>query len=301
MSIRAKVISYLIRRAIQPHFDQVEDVDAFRLHLTSAGRLSSAPPKHIQVSYEMISELPCEWLQAPASGASRVLLYLHGGGYVAGGLDSHRELAWRLAEAAGLKVLLVDYPLAPEHPFPTALDQVTQCYRALLDQGYEAGDIALGGDSAGGGLALALLLNLKNRGLPLPYRAILLSPWVDLTLSGDSMLTNVDTDVMLTPRGLTKMAGFYLSERDAKAPLASPLFGDLSGLPPLLVHVSDTELLLRDAQRLGAAVELQGGSVELTIWPRMPHVFQVLAARIPEGKQAIAALGEFLAKRAVRF
>ena len=301
MSIRAKVISYLSRRAIRPHFDQVEDVDAFRLHLASAGRFSSAPPKHIQVSHETISELPCEWLQAPASGASRVLLYLHGGGYVAGGLDSHRELAWRLAEAAGLMVLLVDSPLAPEHPFPAALDQVTQCYRALLEQGYEAGDIALGGDSAGGGLALALLLNLKNRGLPLPYRAILLSPWVDLTLSGDSMVTNVGTDVMLTPRGLTKMAGFYLSERDAKAPLASPIFGDLSGLPPLLVHVSDTELLLSDAQRLVAAVELQGGSVELTIWPRMPHVFQLLAARIPEGKQAIAALGEFLAKRAVRF
>ncbi|MFT7255600.1 MAG: monoterpene epsilon-lactone hydrolase [Candidatus Azotimanducaceae bacterium] len=297
MSIRAKIISYLIRRTIQPHLDQVEDIDAFRQHLSTVARLNNAPPKHIQISYETINDLPCEWLQAPASGASRILFYLHGGGYVSGGLDSHRELAWRLAEAAGLKVLLVDYPLAPEYPFPKALDQVTQCYRTLLEQGYHAEDIALGGDSAGGGLAMALLLNLKNRGLPLPYRAILLSPWVDLSLSGDSIVTNVDTDVMLTPRALAQMADFYLGERDAKAALASPLYGDLRGLPPLLVHVSDSELLLSDGQRLASTVASLGGDVELTIWPQMPHVFQALAARLPEGKQAIAALGAFLATK----
>jgi acetyl esterase/lipase len=167
----------------------------------------------------------------------------------------------------------------------------------LLEQGYNAEDIALGGDSAGGGLAVALLLNLKNRGLPLPSRAVLLSPWVDLTLSGDSLATNLDTDVMLTPRGLTQMARFYLGGRDPRAPLASPLFGDLRGLPPLLVHVSDSELLLSDGQRLATTVESLGGHVELTIWPRMPHVFQVLAGRLPEGRQAIAALGEFLAQK----
>jgi monoterpene epsilon-lactone hydrolase len=295
MSIRAKIISYLIRRTIQPHFDRVKDVEAFRDHLAAAARLNSAPPKHIQISHEVINDLPCEWVQAPASGASRILLYLHGGGYVGGGLDSHRELAWRLAEAAGLRVLLIDYPLAPEHPFPTALDQVTQCYRTLLEQGYHAEDMALGGDSAGGGLALALLLNLKNRGLPLPSRAILLSPWVDLSLSGDSMVTNVGTDVMLTPSALAQMASFYLGQRDALAPFASPLYGDLRGLPPLLVQVSDSELLLSDGQRLAKTIESLGGSVELSIWPRMPHVFQVLAGRIPEGKQAIVALGEFLA------
>jgi acetyl esterase/lipase len=297
MSIRAKIMSHLLRRTVQPHFDQVRDIDAFREHLAAAARLNSTPPKHIQISHEIINGLPCEWIQAPASGAARILLYLHGGGYVGGSLDSHRELAWRLAEAAGLRVLLVDYPLAPEHPFPQALDQVTQCYRTLLEQGYRAEDIALGGDSAGGGLALALLLNLKNRGLPLPSRAILLSPWVDLSLSGDSMVTNADTDVMLTPRALAQMARFYLGERDAQASLASPLYGDLRGLPPLLVHVSDSELLLSDGQRLATTVESLGGHVELAVWPRMPHVFQILAARIPEGKQAIAALGEFLANK----
>jgi acetyl esterase/lipase len=285
----------LLRKTVQPHFDEVENIDAFREHLQAATRLNSAPPAHIQINQETIGGLPCEWLQAPERGAERILFYLHGGGYVGGGLNSHRDIAWRLAEAAGQRVLLVDYPLAPEHPFPEALDQVTQCYRALLGQGYGASDIAVGGDSAGGGLALALLLNLKNRGLPLPYRAILLSPWVDLSLSGDSLATNVATEVLLTPRALRQMASFYLGQRDASAALASPLFGDLRGLPPLLIQVSSTELLLSDGERLAAAVEAAGGIVELSVWPDMPHVFQVLAARIPEGKLAIAALGAFLA------
>jgi monoterpene epsilon-lactone hydrolase len=294
MSIRAKLISLIMARTVRPLFDRVEAITEFRTALGRAERLGAAPPKTISVTPATIADRPCEWITAPGATPGHVLLYLHGGGYVAGGLDSHRDIAWRLAEAAAVTVLLVDYRLAPEHPFPAALDDASACYRYLLDEGFEADKIFIGGDSAGGGLALATLINLKNLGLPLPAKGILLSPWVDLSLSGDSLTSNGETDVMLTARALHDMARMYLGTRDARAPLASPLFGDLRGLPPLLVHASSSELLLSDAERLVRLVETQGGDIALTVWPRMPHVFQLLASRIPEGRQAITQLAEFL-------
>ncbi len=301
MSIRAALISRVMARTIRPLFDSVADITGFRDKLAKAAGLNTGVPKGVDVTSEAIAGVPCEWVQVQsgraASDSARVLLYLHGGGYVSGGADSHRNLAWRLAQASGMAVLMVEYRLAPEHPFPAGLDDATLCYRSLLDQGFNPENIAIGGDSAGGGLALALLLNLKNLGLPMPAKAILLSPWLDLSLTGDSLGTNIVTDVMLTPKALQTCAGFYLGQRDPEAPLASPLFGDLKGLPPLLVHASSSELLLSDSTRLVTAVEAQGGAIELTVWPKMPHVFQVFAGRIPEGNEAIRQLGAFLDTR----
>ena len=294
MSIRAKLISLIMARTLRPLFDRVANIAEFRSALAKAERLGAAPPTTITVPPVIIADRPCEWISAPRATPGQVLLYLHGGGYVAGGLDSHREIAWRLAEAAAITVLLVDYRLAPEQPFPAALEDACACYRYLLDQGYAAPAMHIGGDSAGGGLALATLLNLKNLGLPLPASAILLSPWVDLSLSGDILTGNAATDVMLTSQALHDMAEMYLGGRDARAPLASPLFGDLRGLPPMLVHASSSELLRSDAERLVRLVEAQGGDIVLTLWPHMPHVFQLLAARIPEGRLAISQLAVFL-------
>ena len=294
MSIRAALISFIMRRTIKKQFDALDDVVAFRASMADASKLSGALPANVTVTPETINGVACEWVTLGDTDQNKVLLYFHGGGYVFGGPDSHRDLAWRLAESSGMRVLMVDYSLAPENRFPAAVDDALVCYRWLLDEGFDTSKIAIGGDSAGGGLAAATLVNIKNFGLQQPSCAILLSPWVDLSGSGDSIMTNADAEAVLTAGALHKMAQHYLDGRDPKAPLASPLFADLSGMPNLLVHVGSTEILRSDAERLVDKVNSAGGSAELTIWPKMPHVFQVFAARIPEGKKAVALLGDFL-------
>jgi len=294
MSIRAALISFFMKRTIKKQFDAIDDVVAFRESMSESGNLSGSVPDRVSSTPQTINGVPCEWVTLEETDQNRVLLYLHGGGYVFGGPDSHRDIAWRLAEAAGMRVLVADYRLAPENPFPAAVDDATACYRWLLEEGFSANEIAIGGDSAGGGLAAATMIQLKNLGLPQPRCGILLSPWLDLTVSGQSVETNAEDDAMLTANALTTMAKHYLGDWDRKAPLASPLFADLSGLPPILIHVGSTEILLSDSERFTERLNAAGSSVRLDIWPKMPHVFQVFAARVPEGKQAIAQLGEFL-------
>jgi epsilon-lactone hydrolase len=295
MSIRARVISFLMRRTIKKDLASIgDDVDVFREKMRGAGKLSPGIPGDVILTPLCISGVDCEWVSLQGSDVKRVLMYFHGGGYVFGGFDSHRDIAWRLAQATGARVLLVDYRLAPENPFPAAVEDATSCYRWLLDEGYEAGHIMMGGDSAGGGLTVATLVNVKNLGLVQPSAAVLMSPWVDLSASGESVEVNETTDPVLSAAALRSCAALYLGELDKKAPLASPLFADLSGLPPVLVQVGSTELLLSDAQRLVEKINQAGGTALLEVWPKMPHVFQVFAARIPEGKDAIRKLGDFL-------
>lgn len=302
MSIRSALISAVLRRTLKKQFDHIGDVAEFRDKMASAGGLSTKTPDNVFVSEVNVpsasgSSVTCEWVQMEQVSTKPVLIYLHGGGYIFGGLDSHRDIAWRLAEAGDVRVLLVDYRLAPENPFPAALEDSIECYKWLLTSGISPDQVAIGGDSAGGGLAVATLVNIKNLGLPMPNCAILLSPWTDLSASGDSVKANAESDVMLTPSALKVMADNYLGDRDRKAPLASPLFADLSGLPAIFIQASESEILLSDAQRLVTRILAAGGEVKLETWPKMPHVWQVLAARIPEGKAAIIKLGEFLKVR----
>lgn len=302
MSIRSALISAVLRRTLKKQFDNVGNVAEFRENMAKAGGLSTKIPANVfvtslEVPVESGTAIPCEWVQMEEESAKPVLLYLHGGGYVFGGLDSHRDIAWRLAEAGDVRVLVVDYRLAPEHPFPAALEDSIECYRWLLNQGITPEQIAIGGDSAGGGLSVATLVNIKNLGLPMPNCSILMSPWTDLSASGDSVQANANSDVMLTPGALVTMSDHYLGERDHTAPLASPLFADLSGLPATFVQASESEILLSDAQRLVTKIVAAGGEAKLETWPKMPHVWQVLASRIPEGKAAIVKLGEFLKVR----
>ncbi len=295
MSLRASLIQFVMKRTIKKQMEAMADMAEMRRRMAEA---TAAPKLPTQVIAESVSAggVPCEWLSTPASRTDEVLLYLHGGGFVLG-WETHRDIAWRLAEAAQMRVLLVDYRLAPENPFPAALEDATQCYRWLLDQGIDPGHIAIGGDSAGGGLSLSTMVNLKNLGLPLPHSCVLLSPWVDLTLSGDTLLLNAEVDPMLSKTILGRMAGAYLGNRDPRAPLASPLFADLRDLPPSLIQVGGNEVLLSDAQRIHDKLRAAGVSVQLEEWPKMPHIFQVFAARIPEGKAAITKLGSFLRER----
>ena len=298
MSIRASLINFMIRRTIKGQFDSIdEDVAAFRERMAESNKMAPKIPDEVKLEAVDANGVSCEWVTMGNADSSKVLLYFHGGGYVFGGLDSHRDLCWRLSEQSGARVLAVDYRLAPEHRFPGAVEDATTSYRWLLEQGYTADKIAIGGDSAGGGLAVATMLNLKNLGVKLPNCAILLSPWVDLSCSGDSIAANAKADPMLSPVAVQKFANLYLDDLDRKAPLASPLFADLTGLPPMLVHVGDTEILQSDAERLVNKINDAGGEAVLEVWPKMAHVFQVLASRIPEGKVAIEKLGEFIKQR----
>lgn len=229
--------------------------------------------------------------EGPPSGA---VLYFHGGGYVLGSAAAGVNLAGDIARRSGTTVYTVDYRLAPEEPFPAAVDDALAAYRGLLDRGVPAEEIAVSGESAGGGLAVALLTVIKETGLPRPVAAAVLSPWADLTLSGLSHRTKVALDPALTQQALSTRAADYLAGADPRTPLASPLFADLRGLPPLLVQAGTHEILLDDAVRLAAKAADDDVAVTLQTFPGAPHVFQGFAAVLPEGARALDEVGTFL-------
>ena len=292
MSIRAFFYDLILRQTVKKQLSGQLDIASLRKQMDSGA--APKTPDTVTVIPVDANGVTAEWVTASGVEQNRVLLYLHGGGYVFGSPLSHRALAWRLTEAARMRVLMVDYRLAPEHPFPAAVEDATAAYRWLLDEGYDPGQIAVGGDSAGGGLAVALLVNLKNVGLPRPACAILLSPWTDLTCAGASVETNASADAMLTPEVLRQFASLYVGARDLAAPLASPLFADVAGLPTTLIQVGSTEVLLSDAERLASRLGDAGCQVMLDVWPKMPHVWQLAPAQLPEGRQAIDRLATFL-------
>lgn len=257
----------------------------------------SPPPDGVRIEAETLGGRPAERITPTDAGTETVVLYLHGGGYCSGSLDSHRQLASRIAVASGTPVVLLDYRLAPEHPFPAAVTDATEAYRDLVASGLDPSRMAVAGDSAGGGLTLALLLALRSAGDRLPAAAVCLSPWVDLTQSAASYDTQAALDPMVSRAGLDEMARCYLGESDPRDELASPLFAEeLSGLPPVLVEVGAHEVLLDDATVMAERLRTAGGAVTLTVWPELIHVFQAFPAEIiPESAQSIAAVGSFLA------
>lgn len=238
--------------------------------------------------------VPAEWVTVPESDPTKVVLYLHGGGYVIGSIATHRGLVSRIAAAAGTRALSVGYRLAPETPFPGAVEDATSVYSYLLDQGIAAENIAIGGDSAGGGLTFATLVSLKEQGQPLPGAAFALSPWVDLEGLGESMQTKADADPMVQKDGLVEMGKLYLADADPKTPLASPLYAELTGLPPILIQVGTAETLLDDSIRIADRLRDAGGTVELQQFEDLVHVFQAFAPIVPESLEAIEKIGAFL-------
>ncbi len=256
------------------------------------------PPDTVTVEPTTVAGRPAEWI-APREGASdRVVLYLHGGGYCIGSIRTHRNLCARLALAYGGRVLNLDYRLAPEDPFPAAIDDVLDAYRELLGAGWSPARIAIAGDSAGGGLTVASLVAIRQQGLPLPAAGVCLSPWVDLTQSSATYVSRADVDPMVTKDGLDVMAAAYLGEASLNEPLASPLFADLAGLPPLLVHVGDAEVLLDDSLALRDTARAAGVDVTFDLWPEMIHVFQAFPAELlPESDLSIAGVADFLDER----
>jgi len=238
--------------------------------------------------------VPGVWLRTPDAVQDRALLYLHGGGYAVGSSVSHTPMASKIGAAAGLPVLLVDYRLAPEHPFPAGLEDAGTAFDWLLGRGLEPERLAVAGDSAGGGLTLALLLQRRDVGAVLPGAAACLSPWTDLTMGSPSMDANVASDPMLDRERLQRYADWYLGEGDPRDPLASPRFAELQGLPPVLIHAADEEVLVDDARLVAEAIEAAGGVVEYRSWPGVFHVWHAVAGLAPEADEAVSELGRFL-------
>lgn len=235
-----------------------------------------------------------EWTATPDAGQDRAVLYVHGGGYVIGSLTSHRHLVAEIGRAAGARVLALDYRLAPEHPFPAPLEDTLAGYRFLLDQGLAPGRIALAGDSAGGGLAAAALVAIRDAGLPQPVAGWCISPWVDMEGIGGSMAANAARDPTVQRAPLLEMAALYLNGADPKSPLAAPIFADLSGLAPLFIQVGSVETLLDDALRLAGRAGAADVPVTLEVWPEMVHVWHLFHPELAAGRRAIAAGGAFL-------
>jgi monoterpene epsilon-lactone hydrolase len=271
-------------------------LEASRAAFAPAGRVHPVPDD-VQVTEVIAGGVPAHWLAAPGADAGRVLLFLHGGGFQMGSLRSDGELAARLGRASGMRVLFPEYRLAPEHPFPAAIDDVLAAWRWLrTGQDLGARSIAVAGDSAGGGLAVALLVATRDAGQALPAAAVLMSPTVDLTSSGASMTERADQDPFSTPALLRQLASGYLAGADPRTPLASPLFASLAGLPPLLVQVGTADLLLSDSERLATAATEAGVDVTLQVGESLPHVYPIMLGT-PEAAAATEQTGKFLRAR----
>jgi len=261
-----------------------------------AERVFPTPPD-VKVEIVATPARPAEWLTPPGVRTDAVVLYLHGGGYVIGSPRSHRHLAAAIARAAGTRALLLDYRLAPEHPFPAALEDALAAYQWLLGQGLAPGRVVIAGDSAGGGLTMAALLALRDRGLPRPAGGVCISPWVDLTCSGRSYATKAAADPIVTREGVAGMAQAYIGDGDPKRPLVSPLYADLRNLPPLLVQVGGDEVLLDDALGLGERARAAGVDVTVEEWPAMVHVWHWFLPMLDEAERAIGVIGTFVRSR----
>ena len=274
-----------------PAFDPDTGIEALRAVMEQMDPLATVPEDVTWSDFDA-GGIPARHVAAPGVRDDRGVLYFHGGGYVAGGLDSHTELMGSIARACRAPVLGIDYRLAPEHPYPAAVDDAVAGYERLLGNGVDPARVVIGGDSAGGGLTLACLLALRSAGTPLPAGAILISPWTDLSGSGDSMRGRLAADPMLSGDLLAPMAAAYAGAAERTDPGVSPLFGDLAGLPPLLVQVGDDEVLLDDSTRLAHRAETVGVSVRLRVFEGAFHVFQMFPA-LPESREALAEMGRF--------
>jgi monoterpene epsilon-lactone hydrolase len=257
--------------------------------------ISAVPlPQDVSAKEGELGGVPVVTVETPGIDPSVAVLYFHGGAYALGSAADSVGLAADVSRRVGARAVSVDYRLAPEHPFPAALDDAVAAYRALLDEGLPSAKIAFVGESAGGGLVAATLVALKDANLPQPSSAAVFSPWADLTVSGASATGKADLDPALTPKALRTRARDYLGERDTATPLASPIFADLTGLPPLLVQVGSHEILLDDAVRLVSRAADHDVPVELQVWPEVPHVFQGFAALLDDADRALLAAAAFI-------
>lgn len=294
-SWQSHLLRALLRYYIAPQFRRAGiSVTAHRRAMDGLVKFSQVPPE-TQIEPVRIDDFDAEWVSGPSAAEDRAVCYLHGGGGVMGSPRHYRDLAARISVACGMRVLVPDYRLAPEHPYPAGLEDVVRAYGWLLDGGMRPSHIVMGGDSAGGALTLQALLKLRDGGEPLPAAAFFMSPLTDwLNFDGESFITRAKADPWLSEEFCRLMSAYYVADADRDDPLLVPIAMDLAGLPSMLVQVGDDEVLLSDATRLAQRARQAGVRVILSVWPRMWHVFQGSASSLPEGREAIAQIGAFL-------
>lgn len=253
-------------------------------------------PASVRITPANVNGVAGEWVESP-NPTDAVLLYLHGGGYFGCSAKTHRPITVWFAQH-GLRVFAPDYRLAPENPFPAAVDDAVAVYRGLLAEGHSPQRLVVAGDSAGGGLSLSLMLALRTAGTPLPAAAALFSPWTDLAATGESIRTNAARCAMFNGADIGPSARHYLGNADPRNPLASPLYADLSGLPPLLIHVGADECLRDDSIRVAEKARAAGVLVELKVWPVVPHAWQLAVQILPEARHSLRETTDFLHQHA---
>ena len=295
MSLRLRLLNLYLRHIEKPRLAKIDDPEPQRANFERQARwFFRTVPGVVTSETELTRDdatVPAVTVRPVERRPRAVLLYLHGGAYVLGSAQTHARLGGALARAIGVEAVLPDYRLAPEHPYPAALDDAETAYHALLEQGYT--QIVLAGDSAGGGLAFALLARVLETALPCPVCVMALSPWTDLALTGDSYRTNHDRDVMLPAHQIERCAAEYLGGAKRKTPGASPLYADLTGAPPTLIQLSRAEALMDDGLAMAAKLEAVGVDVLVQSWDDTPHVWQIFHGLLPEADEAITALARF--------
>lgn len=291
LSLQARFWRFLLRTMLRKRLS----IEQYRANDEKNARLmSSRIPGGIEIKEDCVDDIRTLWILPTGAHPKQVILYFHGGGYVTGSLDFYRTLCIPMAQSLHINMILPQYRLAPEHPFPAALDDALHTYRWLLQQGYRSDEIIVSGDSAGGGLSLAMVLALRDAMDLLPAAVICMSPWTDLSMKGQSYTTKAKVDPSLLVDVLQEWAVYYAQESDLANPLISPIYADFHGLPPLLIQVGTEEVLLDDSVALAEKAKADGADVTLKIWDQMWHVWPVLGDLIPESRKAFAEMNEFL-------
>jgi epsilon-lactone hydrolase len=296
MSRRADLLRLALRAMKRRQSRRETPITIVRRRLKRIEPFVPRPPRGTQTTAIDAHGIDAVRIVVRLARNDRYVLYFHGGGYTMGTAPLYRDFTWRIGIAARACVLFFDYRLAPEHPFPAAVDDAAKVYRWLAGR-VDPQQIAFMGDSAGGGLLLATLYKLRDEGIALPRAAVAVSPWTDLALTGPSLQSNAAADPMLDVAKLPALANGYLAGTDPRNPYASPLYGDASGLPPTLIHVGSDEILRDDAVRMAHKLRSAGCDVEIEVWPRMPHAWHLYARIVPEGRHAIERIGAFLQQR----
>lgn len=295
-SIRSSVFRLFTKYYLGPKFSVKQTVEEHRRTLENVSKLTLLPfgTKTEAVS---IDGIEAEWVSVGNVKEDKAILYLHGGAYTFGSLNAYRDIAARMSKYSGFRVLTLNYRLAPEYPYPTAIEDSTNAFRWLVKIGILPNNLAVAGDSAGGGLAIVTMLSLRDNGYPLPGSAVCFSPWIDLEGKGESNTANINIDPLIKPEWLDYMAAYYVCENNLKNPYISPIYADLKGLPPMLIQVGSDEVLLSDSERFVTTAIKAGVDVKLDCWEKMWHVWQFFGGMMPEGAKALKKAGEFISKQ----
>ena len=293
MSWQLYALDKFLRHKVKEKLTPDMTPEAARAFLEKAMKYMPALPKKTTVETLTIAGLPGEKISAPGADPSRAILHYHGGVYVMGSAATHRNMAAHLSAQAGAPVFLPEYRLAPEHPFPAAVEDACHAYGWMIEQGFSPDRIALCGDSAGGGLVLASMMALREEQGPMPAALATISAWTDLAATGASLVDNLHDDPMLNGEMVAPAAEIYLAGHNARDPLASPLYGNMEGLPPVLMMAGQSEVLRDDTTRMAEKLKAARVDVTVELWPAVPHTWPIFAGRLPEGKAALKIIGDF--------